>query len=82
MGRLVESLGLEDVIFQLDICSRGNLNGVIKGTQYNCAWFLHSIFMEALEQLLLTRFLAEVIKFIIMKVQVLRNWFLFFSKIY
>ena len=82
MGMLVESSVFGGVIFQLGICSSGSLNGLIKGTQYNHAWFGHSIFLESLEQLLLTRFLAEVIKFIIKKVQVLRNWFLFFSKIY
>ena len=82
MGMWVESSRFEDVIFQLGICSSGSLNGVIKGTQYNRPWFVHSIFLKALEQLPLTRFLVEVIKFIIKKVQVLRNWFLFFSKIY
>ena len=63
MGMLVESSVFGDVIFQLGICSSGSLNGLIKGTQYNHAWFCHSIFLEALERLLLTRFLAEVIKF-------------------
>lgn len=59
---LVESSGFEDVVFQSGICSSGSLNGVINGTQYNRAWFVHSVFSEALERLLLTRFLAEVIK--------------------
>lgn len=82
MAMLFESSGFEGVIFQSSICSSGRLNGVIKGSQYNCAWFVHSIFSEALGRLWLTRFLAGVIKLIMKKAQVLRDWFLFFSKMY
>ena len=77
----VESSGFEDVIFQSRIYLSGRLNGVIKRIQYNRAWFIHSIFSGALEQLLVTRFLVEVIKFIIKKVQVMRNWFLFLARL-
>ncbi|KAG1711251.1 hypothetical protein GQR58_002553 [Nymphon striatum] len=59
IGMLVDSSGFEDVVFQSGICSSGSLNGVINGRQYNRAWFVHSIFSEALERLLLRRFLAE-----------------------
>ena len=51
MAMLVESSGFEGVIFLSSICSSGRLNGVIKGSQYNCAWFVHSIFSEALGRL-------------------------------
>ena len=57
---LVESSGFEDVVFQSDTCLSGNLNGVIKESQYNRAWFVHTFFSEALKGLLLTRFLSEV----------------------
>jgi len=57
---LVESTGFEEIVYQSGVCKSGSLNGVISGTQYNRAWFVHSIFSEALERLLLTRFLAEV----------------------
>lgn len=55
MGMLVEWSGFEHIIFQLGICSRESLNDAIKGTQYYRAWFVHSIFLEALERLLLTK---------------------------
>ena len=55
MGMLVEWSGFEDVIFQLGICSSESLNDVIKGAQYYRAWFVHSIFLEALERLLLIK---------------------------
>ena len=57
---LVESSDFEDVVFQTGLCTSGSLNGVIKGSHYNRAWFVHSLFSEALERLLLTRFLVEV----------------------
>ena len=57
---LVESSGFEYVVFQSGTWSSGNLNGVIKGSQYKRDWFVHSIFSEALKRLLLTRFLSEV----------------------
>ena len=53
---LVESSGFEDVVFQAGLCTSGSLNGVIKASHYNRAWFVHSLFSEALERLLLTRF--------------------------
>ena len=35
------------------------MQGVLAGSHYKRAWFVHEIFAEALEQLLLTRFLVE-----------------------
>ena len=59
LGTLVRDSGFEDVIFSSNICSSGSLQGVLAGSHYNRAWFVHEIFAEALERLLLTRFLVE-----------------------
>ena len=56
---LIESYGFEDVVFQAGLCTSGSLNGVIKESHYNRAWFVNSLFSEALERLL-ARFLVEV----------------------
>ena len=56
---MVRDSDFEDVIFSLDICSAGSLQGVLAGSHYNRAWFVHEIYTEALERLLLTRFLVE-----------------------
>ena len=59
VGTLVRDSGFEDVIFSSNICSSGILQDVLAGSHYNRAWFVHEIFAEALERLLLTRFLVE-----------------------
>ena len=56
---LVECSGFKDTVYQSRICEDGSLNGVINGSNYNRAWFVHSRFSEALERLLLQRFIAE-----------------------
>ena len=47
--------GFEDGIFQAEVCSSGSLNGVLSGSHRK----VHSAFAEALERLLLERFLTE-----------------------
>jgi hypothetical protein len=59
LGTLVPGSGFEDIIFESGICTSGSLQGVLSGSHYNRAWFVHEIFSEALERLLLTRFLVE-----------------------
>ena len=59
LGTLVRDSGFEDVILSSNICSSGSLEGVLGGSYYNRAWFVHEIFAEALERLSLTRFLVE-----------------------
>ena len=59
LGTLVRDSGFEDVIFSSNICSSGSLQGVLARSRYNRAWFVHEIFAEVLERLLLTRFLVE-----------------------
>ena len=51
--------GFEDAIFQTEVCSSGSLNGVLSGSLYNRCWTVNSAFAEALERLLLERFLTE-----------------------
>ena len=69
LGILVRDSGFEDVIFSSNICSSGSLQGVLAGSHYNRAWFVHKIFEEALEQLLLTRFLVEEKPYILASVR-------------
>ena len=47
------------VIFESGICTTGSLQGVLSGSHYNRAWFVHQTYSEALERLFLTRFLVE-----------------------
>ena len=56
---IVDGSGFEDAIFQTEVCSSGSLNGVLSGSHYNRCWTVHSAFAEALERLLLERFLTE-----------------------
>ena len=59
LGAIVRDSGFEDVIYSSNVCSSGSLQGVLGGSHYNRAWFVHGTFSEALERLLLTRFLVE-----------------------
>ena len=59
IGGLVEASCFEDVVYQAGVCSYGSLKGVLSGSHYNRAWIVHSAFSEALEWLLLQRFLKE-----------------------
>ena len=59
IGSLVSGSGFEDVIYQTELCSSGGLKGVLVGSHYKRAWAVHTVLSEALERMLLTRFLAE-----------------------
>ena len=48
------------MVFQGGMIKSGCIKGVLSGSDYNSAWIVHNIFLEALERLLLTCFLAEV----------------------
>ena len=41
------------------MCTSGSLQSAISGSHYNRAWAVHLVFSEALERLLLKRFLGE-----------------------
>ena len=55
----MEGSGFEDVIFQSSVCTSGSLRGVLSGSHYNRGWTVHNAFSEALERLLLVRFLYD-----------------------
>ena len=57
---LVANSGFEDVVYQSNVCTSGSLNGVSSGSLYNKAWYVHNVMSEALERLLLQRFIGEV----------------------
>ena len=57
--KIIKGSVFEDVIFQAGVCSTSSLNGVLAGSYYNRAWTVHQAFSEALERLLLERFLLE-----------------------
>ena len=59
IGLLLSHSGFEDSVFQAGICTSGSLVGVLAGSHYNRAWTVHSVFAEALERLLMKRFLYE-----------------------
>ena len=59
IGSLASGSGFEGVIYQAELCSSGSLQGVLVGSHYNRAWAVHTVLSEALERMLLTRFLAE-----------------------
>eukprot|EP00794_Sanderia_malayensis_P014842 gene14842-biopygen11931 len=59
LGKIVCGSGIEDVIFQADVCSSGSLNGVLSGSHYNRAWTVHGAMSEALERLLFERYCVQ-----------------------
>ena len=59
VGSLVSGSGFEGNIYQAELCSSGSLQGVLVVSHYKRAWAVHTVLSEALERMLLTRFLAE-----------------------
>eukprot|EP00794_Sanderia_malayensis_P010438 gene10438-biopygen7613 len=59
IGKITSGSGIEDVIFQANVCSSSSLNGVLCGNHYNRAWTVHLALSEVLERLLIERFLAD-----------------------
>jgi len=59
IGRFVCDSGFENILFQSELCTSGSLNGVLCGSHYNRSWVVHNAVSEALERLLLFRFLGE-----------------------
>ena len=47
------------MVYQTSLCTSGSLKGVLAASRYNRPWSLHSTFSEALERLLMTRFINE-----------------------
>ena len=59
IGKIISNTGFEDTVFQGGVCSTGSLTRVLAGSHYNRAWTVHSVCSEALECLLLERFLSD-----------------------
>ena len=59
LGILVKGSGFEEIVFQSGLCTSGSLNGVLSGSHYNQCWKIHEYFAEALERLMLLRFIAD-----------------------
>ena len=60
IGNLVCGSGFEDVVFQSGMMKNGCIKGVISESDYNSVWIVNNVVSEALEHLLVTRFLTEV----------------------
>ena len=59
LGMLIESLGFEEIVFQLGLSISGSLNSILYGSHYDRCWNVHTHFPEALERLLSERFLVD-----------------------
>ena len=59
LGMLVQGSGFVEIIFQSGLSTSGSLNGILAGSHYNRCWKIHGHFAEALERLLLQRFLGD-----------------------
>ena len=58
--KIIAGSGFEGIVYQADICTTsGSLNGIINGSHYNRCWHVHNILSEALERMLITRFIVE-----------------------
>ena len=57
VGTMIDGSGFNDIIFQANLCSSESLASVINGSHYNRCWRLHEPFAEALEKLLMERFI-------------------------
>ena len=61
IGCCIKGSGFEEILFELDLCSSGSINGVISGKQYNRCWYIHEAFSEALSRLFIEQFLTTPI---------------------
>ena len=57
VGTMIDGSCFNDIIFQANICSSESLASVINGSHYNRCWRVHEPFAEALERLLMERFI-------------------------
>ena len=60
IGNFVKDSGFEDVIYQASVCTSGSLIGAVSGSHCNRGWIINIVMSEALERLLLKRFLQEI----------------------
>ena len=57
VGTMIDGSGFDDIIFQANLCSSESLASVINGSHYNRCWRVDEPFAEALERLLMERFI-------------------------
>ena len=57
VGTMIDGSGFDDIIFQAKLCSSESLASVINGSHYNRCGCVHEPFAEALERLLIERFI-------------------------
>ena len=57
IGTMIDGSGFNDTIFQANLCSSESLASVINGSHNNRCWRVHEPFAEALERLLMERFI-------------------------
>ena len=61
IGCYIKGSGFEEILFELDLCSSGSINGVISGKQYNRCWYIHEAFSEALSRIFIEQFITTPI---------------------
>ena len=54
---MIDGSGFNDIIFQANLCSSESLASVINGSHYNRCWRVQKPFAEALERLLMEKFI-------------------------
>ena len=57
IGKLMKGSGLAEIVIQSGICASGSIEQVFRGKHYNRALRVHKLMSEALERLLLIKFL-------------------------
>ena len=56
---MINGSGFNDAIFQANLCSTESLASAISGSHYNRCWRIHEPFVEALERLLMEKFVDD-----------------------
>ena len=51
IGEIMLCSGFEDIIYQADLCTSGDIKGVLSGKHYNHAWVIHECQSEAVHSL-------------------------------
>ena len=44
-------IGVEEIIFQVKLCTSGCIKAILNEKLYNCCWFIHETFAQAVEWL-------------------------------
>ena len=61
MGKVLEGSSFVEIVLELEpgLCASGSLYGVMSGKHYNRALNVHRVYLEAMERLLMKRFLLK-----------------------